>query len=273
MYKLSEDIKSKANGKRIAVIGVGAFCTLNMRFLIELGLDIAFFVDADYQNRKYFEFQTGFQVMPYSSLNRKEHFPFVFQHNYEVINSIVAELCDHGFNENDYLILPDIANRDLIWKNMMIGKGASSFDVMMDWNLHVKSIGRYSSINHTAQIVFDHNTTHITTVNMEYSPVPARERLVIGHDVWIGANAVINASKVKTIGNGAIIGSGAVVINDVPPYSVVVGVPAQVRKFRFSNEQIAILERVCWWDWDEAKKKDNGDLFTNTENFFAKFRD
>lgn len=272
MLRLSKEIRKKSKGKKIVVIGVGTFCTLNMRFLIELDLDIAFFVDLDYCNRKYFEFQTGFKVMPYDVLNCVEYFPFIYQYNYEVIDSIVSELSIRGFNEQDYLVLSDVLNRDLLYKDMVIGKRSSSYDVLLDWPMYVKSIGRYSSINHTAQVVSDHNTACLTTVNMRYSPSPlAHTRLVIGHDVWIGANVVINANKVKTIGNGAIIGTGAVVIEDVPAYAVVVGVPAKIKRYRFTPEQIDILERVEWWNWNEETIKANSDCFMNSDIFFQRF--
>ena len=271
MRRIIEKLLSKARDRKIAVIGVGTFSTLNMRFLIELGLDICFFVDSDYKNRKYFEYQTGFKVMPYQCLDPMKHFSFVYQHNYEVVDSIVADLHRQGFGEQDYLVLSDVVNQDLLYKNMLIGKGASSYDVMLDWNTHVKSIGRYSSINRTVQIVFDHNLSSLTTVHLRYAPLGVRERLMIGHDVWMGANVVINASKVKSIGNGAIIGTGAVVIEDVPPYAIMAGVPAKVKKYRFTPQQIETLERVQWWNWDDETMKANKECFANPELFFEKF--
>ncbi|MBW2968415.1 acyltransferase [Candidatus Woesearchaeota archaeon] len=56
------------------------------------------------------------------------------------------------------------------------------------------------------------------------------EPIVIGDDVWIGANSTILGGV--TIGNGAVIGAGAVVNKDIPPYSVAVGVPAKPIKSR-----------------------------------------
>lgn len=79
-------------------------------------------------------------------------------------------------------------------------------------------------------------------------------KTVIGHDVWIGSNAVIKGG-VK-VGNGAIIGCGAVVTKDVPPYAVMTGVPAKVSKMRFSAEIIAALEKSEWWMLSEECLKD-----------------
>ena len=71
--------------------------------------------------------------------------------------------------------------------------------------------------------------------------------IVIGNDVWIGYEALIMAGV--HIGNGAIIGSRAVVTKDVPPYTIVGGVPARPIRKRFDEEVIQKLEALKWWDW------------------------
>ena len=75
--------------------------------------------------------------------------------------------------------------------------------------------------------------------------------IVVGNDVWIGFEAVILAG-VK-IGDGAIIGARAVVTKDVPPYSIVGGVPAKTIRKRFSDEDIATLMALKWWDLPPAQ--------------------
>lgn len=72
----------------------------------------------------------------------------------------------------------------------------------------------------------------------------------IGSDVWIGKNAIIR-SGVK-VGNGAVIAAGAVVVADVPAYAVVAGVPAKVKRYRFSDALIERLETVRWWKYNIA---------------------
>ena len=79
--------------------------------------------------------------------------------------------------------------------------------------------------------------------------------IVIGNDVWIGYEAVI-MSGVK-IGDGAIIGTRAVVTKDVPPYTIVGGVPAKPIRRRFDDETIKKLLALRWWDWDDEKIKRN----------------
>ena len=75
--------------------------------------------------------------------------------------------------------------------------------------------------------------------------------IVIGNDVWIGFEAVILAGV--TIGDGAIIGARAVVTKDVPPYTIVGGVPAKSIRKRFSDEDIAALMALKWWDLPPAQ--------------------
>ena len=68
----------------------------------------------------------------------------------------------------------------------------------------------------------------------------------IGNDVWIGYDAIIMAGV--TIGDGAIIATRAVVTKDVPPYTIVGGVPAKIIRKRFSDEVIEELLKQKWWD-------------------------
>ena len=75
--------------------------------------------------------------------------------------------------------------------------------------------------------------------------------ITIGNDVWIGYEAVILSGV--TIGDGAIIGARAVVTKDVPPYTIVGGVPAKPIRKRFSDETISALLTERWWDWPEEK--------------------
>ena len=75
--------------------------------------------------------------------------------------------------------------------------------------------------------------------------------IIIGNDVWIGYEAVILPGV--TIGDGAVIGCRAVVTKDVPPYTIVGGVPAKPIRKRFDEETIKELQKIKWWDWPEEK--------------------
>lgn len=79
--------------------------------------------------------------------------------------------------------------------------------------------------------------------------------IVVGNDVWIGYEAVIMPG-VK-IGDGAVVGTRAVVTKDVSPYTIVGGVPAKPIRRRFDDETINKLLALRWWDWDYEKIKSN----------------
>ncbi|MCE5268637.1 MAG: CatB-related O-acetyltransferase [Planctomycetaceae bacterium] len=71
--------------------------------------------------------------------------------------------------------------------------------------------------------------------------------ITIGNDVWIGFEAVVLAGV--SIGDGAVIGTRAVVTKDVPPYAIVGGVPARLIRKRFDDATIERLLKLRWWDW------------------------
>ena len=98
-----------------------------------------------------------------------------------------------------------------------------------------------------------------------YSDEVKKTIVQIGHDVWIGDNALIMQGI--SIGNGAVIAAGAVVTKDVPPYSIVAGVPARVIRYRFDDEQRKKLEEIRWWDRPESWIKQNAQKFGNIEEF------
>lgn len=116
------------------------------------------------------------------------------------------------------------------------------------------TIGRYSSIARTAFAAtlnhpMDRKSQHGYFFNpnlgyvgeeRDYSP------LSIGSDVWLGHNSIIQPG-VASIGDGAVVGAGAVVFKDVPPYAVVVGNPGRVVRYRFSPDVIAELLAEQWW--------------------------
>ena len=92
----------------------------------------------------------------------------------------------------------------------------------------------------------------------------------VGHDVWIGAGADIGSGV--NIGHGCVVGAKAVVAKDMPPYSVVVGNPARVTRFRFARDQIERLLRLAWWHWPTEKIRNNVEWFYRpVSEFLDKF--
>lgn len=85
--------------------------------------------------------------------------------------------------------------------------------------------------------------------------------VTIGNDVWMGHN--VNVLAGVNVGDGAVIAAGAVVTKDVPPYAIVAGVPATIRHYRFSEDVIARLLRLKWWDLELSQL--SGLPFRNVE--------
>lgn len=90
----------------------------------------------------------------------------------------------------------------------------------------------------------------------------------IGHDVWIGDNVVILPGR--KIGTGAVIGAGTVVTSNIPPYSIVVGNPGRIVKYRFPKDVISSLLSSGWWDKTISDLKSYD--FSNIESFVEKCR-
>lgn len=128
-------------------------------------------------------------------------------------------------------------------------------------------IGKFCSIACGAKFLFNSANHSLTSLSTYPFPIFFEEwgleraqvtrawdhkgDIVIGNDVWIGYEAVILAGV--TIGDGAIIGTRAVVTKDVPPYTIVGSVPAKPIRKRFPDDTIAALLALRWWDWPEER--------------------
>lgn len=117
-------------------------------------------------------------------------------------------------------------------------------------------IGRYCSVALSARVItrnhpMEFPSTHAFFFNPKLRIVDfdrvERTPLRIGSDVWLGHNCIVMPA-VREIGHGAVVAAGAVVAKDVPPYAVVVGNPARVVRYRFSQDQIRMLLASRWWE-------------------------
>lgn len=130
------------------------------------------------------------------------------------------------------------------------------------------TIGKFCTIARNCEIgVAGHPTTWLSTHSFQYKyftkcQYEAHDETIIGNDVWIGAKAIVG-NGVK-VGDGAIIAAGSVVTKDIPPYSIVGGVPAKIIRYRFSAQIIERLLSVRWWDIPIHQLKDVD--FDNIEN-------
>jgi len=143
-------------------------------------------------------------------------------------------------------------------------------------------IGKYCSIS-TQVIIFlgsEHRKDWISTYPFPYLWKEAswikghpysKGDVVIGNDVYIGYHVIILSGV--AIGDGAAIGAGSVVTKDVPPYAIVAGNPAQIVRYRFSEETIQKLLEIKWWDWPDEKVKENVHLICSDsiDEFVKKF--
>ena len=111
------------------------------------------------------------------------------------------------------------------------------------------TIGKFCSIGNLCTIGAQKHVTDELTTSPKvqgHDWTPPIQATYIGNDVWIGSNSVIMAGV--RVNDGAIIGAGAVVTKEVPPYAVVAGVPARTLRYRLPIEQIAALIELKWWN-------------------------
>ncbi len=129
------------------------------------------------------------------------------------------------------------------------------------------NIGKFCSISSGVYICpFEHDYSLKTThpiVRWGESAIE-RPKVNIGNDVLISLNAILLEGI--TIGDGAVIGAGAVVTKDVKPYEIVGGVPAKLIKYRFSCEVIEYMKNLKWWDWDIQKIRNNIEFLKGKSN-------
>ena len=169
--------------------------------------------------------------------------------------------------------------------SMTLGEGSYIVSASLEYGstkCHVM-VGKYCSIAHGVKfiIALNHDTGAVSTypfdvvykqnTQKEHKFKGGRKQVIIGNDVWIGAYTTILGGV--RIGNGAVIGAGAVVAKDVPPYAIVVGNPARIIRYRFDKDTIDWLQQLRWWNWKPEQVLQRqcyfSDILTFRENFPA----
>jgi len=161
---------------------------------------------------------------------------------------------------------------------------------IMSWGGHSYSIGRIYNPNYYKFEVGKYTSIAVglqlfTTIHpkdmisnypfrelkkWDYPLCERKEPIIIGNDVWIGANVGI-VNKV-TVGDGAIVGAYTVISKDIPPYAVVVGNPPRIIRYRFNKDQIKKLLKIKWWDWTDEKMEERKDDFKlKIDDFIKKY--
>jgi acetyltransferase-like isoleucine patch superfamily enzyme len=163
-----------------------------------------------------------------------------------------------GFN---FIYQTDLSGLIVMGAHSYINPGSRLKDV---------AIGRYCSIaegvvispeQHSLAMVSTH--PHMISKSSKPDPNLKRKGAIIGHDVWIGTNTIIMPGI--EIGNGSVVGANSVVTKSLPPYSIAVGVPAKIIKFRFSDSIIERLQAIKWWDYSMGNIE--GIDFNDVEGF------
>lgn len=160
--------------------------------------------------------------------------------DYTMYNDFVNDPCD--FEKNNVLYhYPVNGDKLKIGKFCSIACGAKF--IFTSANHSLKSLSTYPF-----PIFFEEWGLDVKNIREAWDN---KGDIVIGSDVWIGYEAVILSGV--TIGDGAVVGARAVVTKDVPPYTVVGGVPARPIKKRFDEQTIDRLLKLRWWDFDKEK--------------------
>lgn len=173
---------------------------------------------------------------------------------------------------------------NVIWKgsivsSSLIGKGTY---IGMNSNLCNCEIGKFCSIAANVSIITGNHPKYFVSTSPSFFSLLKQNgvtyvkeqkfqeilpKTIIGNDVWIGESVKI-IGGVK-IGSGAILGAGTIVTKDVPPYSIVVGVPGKVIDYRFDKTTIEKLISIKWWDKSSEWLKSNADKFSDVQKFIT----
>lgn len=97
----------------------------------------------------------------------------------------------------------------------------------------------------------------------------ADQPVTVGHDVWVGHGGIVLPGV--TVGNGAVVGAGSVVTEDVPPYTVVAGVPAEPIRRRFPESVARRIDATEWWHWDHDTLASRLEAFRDLETFLDQY--
>ena len=283
-----------AAGKRIVIYGAGSLAEKYLNKNPWLYAHLECFLSTQSTQRDFM----GKKVIGLADfeLNKSDFFIIVASSFYEEIIPNLERLglkVEEDFIQIYRVIDPTTTNRRMV-AGVEVGKYSYGYEGHCYRGTLLKSIGAFCSINHSVKIgEFNHPLDKITTHPLlyvskhellGYEGVPgllesedlldlysldSNRPVEIGNDVWIGANAIILPGV--SLGNGAVVAAGAIVTKDVADYAIVAGVPAKVQRYRFTAEQIAILNRVKWWDWDDEVIKQQSHLIKDPAMFFATF--
>ncbi len=280
------------DGRRIVIWGASEAGHIAMEILAELGYDVLCFVDKDYDKLDSF---MGKKVKKIDILAPDIHYLVIGMKVFR--NEVLEKITSFGFMEKDFCYPLSYSKKDILYRGCQVGRFTYGYEALLSKFPLASSIGRYCSINVTARIWNNHPVDYVTTHPIldvpafhpgksrniylnkygkyfnnspfENSLIRNNKAVVIGNDVWIGANVIILPGV--SVGDGAILAAGAVVTKDVKPYSIVGGVPAVIIKYRFPEKMINTFLKIRWWEWSNEKIERNIELFYKPEEFIKRF--
>lgn len=282
----------------IWIYGAGKFGKILKKVFQRQNIDICGFID---QNAEKLNCVEELPVKKIDILNPNDSFLVI---SLGECCADVIELCKRkGFTPDDmyYMTAGENVNKeDIVYKGCKVGRYTYGYETLLEYYPLAEQIGRFCSINCSARIWNNHSLDCVTThpfldhpmfypwekqkereifaekygkyfdnASYEKSSLRKNAPIVIGNDVWIGANVVV-LPGVK-IGDGAVVAAGAVVTHDIESYAIVGGVPAKLIRYRYTKDQIARLLKIKWWNWEVERIEKNIELFYQTDKFLNVF--
>lgn len=149
--------------------------------------------------------------------------------------------------------------------------------ISSDTHIQSAEIGRFCSIGPNTVIGYgEHPVNFLSTSPVFYhtgnifgktfaseEKFDGTKKVIIGNDVWVGANVFIKSGV--SIGDGSVIAAGAVVIKDIPAYTIAGGVPARLLKPRFPEDVVEGLLKIKWWNWTDDELQKNQAFFVSED--------
>ena len=281
----------------IAIWGASDSGRIVKERLQSLGMRQVFFVDRQADTLKTY---CDCSVTTGRELDVSKHYVFVA--TIALHESIEEFLENRGFTEKDYIYLCDnerYNKEDIIYKGCCIGRYTYGYEGLLSEYPLASKIGRFCSINDTARIWNNHSLDTVTThpildhrlfyprnkkderqtfirkygkhhdnAAFENSEIRDNRPVEIGNDVWIGAKCCIKGGV--TIGDGAVIGMGSVLLKDVGAYEIWAGNPAHFIRKRFDDETISKLLEMKWWELSKEDIAVIADNFNTPSLLFIK---
>ncbi|HHE0555274.1 antibiotic acetyltransferase [Vibrio parahaemolyticus] len=181
----------------------------------------------------------NFMLIKLQALKSDSKIKSIFVHRYAISKSLSTVIMSNSEIDKN----SRIGSYTYIGKNVFITRASISNYCSIANNVHIGQ-GEHILGKHSTSSIFYKNAYETLT----------RDDCVIEEDVWIGCSAVI-LRGVK-VGRGAVVAAGAVVTKDVPPYTIVAGVPAKPVRKRISDNIIFELEKSNWWEKSPNVAKD-----------------